>query len=239
MSGDDFMGHPRVAYATHFLLLTVLSLTAVSPAAAQVIGCPEPYHTVEMLKERITRLAASERARDVGGLVSRAFAPDPPEVCGVLRHDVDIPEAVDELVRFVALRGDPSLDGHFFGGLGDVLLVAQRGAGRSMPVPMGAIRFAVEQTESTGVITLLRRMADQPQIRAYLLTLLRAERGPGSRANLPEVLVEVFVRFPTPKEEALLAELRTNPSLVRNARARCLVERGWGPDHGPPNCPPG
>lgn len=69
-----------MAHNTHLLLLTALSLAAVSPAAAQVIGCPE---------------------------------------------------AVGELVRFVALRGDPALDGHFFGGLGDVLLVAQRRSART------------------------------------------------------------------------------------------------------------
>lgn len=228
-----------MAHAAHLVLVTALAVTVARPAAAQVIGCPEPYHTVEMLKEWISRLAMSDRPSGVGGLVSRAFAPNPPEVCGVLRHDVDIPEAMDELVRFVALQHDAAIGGYFFGGLSYVLRIGAREAGRPLPVPMGAIRFAVEQTESLGVITLLRDMADHPQIRAYLLTLLRAERGPGSRASLPETLVEVFVRFPTPKEEALLAELRTNPSLVRNPRARCLVERGWGPDHGPPNCPPG
>lgn len=200
----------------------VPGLLLVADLGAQEPTCPPAPHTVESFKERLVEIATptpGARATIIA-MVSAAFAP----VCPVFREGIDLAEALDELVRFVASSGDPQLAGPFHGGL-SLALRASPEEGRSPPaMPMAALRFAVESSPLPGpALMFLRRHADDPGARGFLLELMRRERGPPTRPDLPAGLVEVLVRFPSSPFGDLRDALEASPEMIRNPEARRLL----------------
>lgn len=201
-------------------LLVALSGPVV--ASAQVFHCPEPYHTVESLTALLQRMAW-EGAPNIGGLVSRALSPGGPPSCPALSEGIDLAEAADALVRFVAAENDPALNLEFYEGLIVAVRRSQRVGGRPI-LPLDALSDAVENTTSGSVVYTLGRLADLPQVRSYLLRMMRAERGPPSRPDLPEGLARFFSRWQSQVDEELRREFSRAPEQVRNPRARCWAE---------------
>lgn len=216
------------------LIAVFPGLLLTADLGAQDPACNPPWHTVETFTEQLVATAApTPGARNtVSGMVAAAFAP----VCPVFREEIDLANALDELVRFVASTGDSQLAGPFYGGLSQALRASPE-EGRSPPsMPMVALRFAVEEgPDPVPSITFLRRHADHPGVREFLLDLMRRERGPPARPDLPAGLVEILVRFPTEPFGELRPALEANPELIRHIEAR----RWLGLDPGDsPRLPP-
>lgn len=215
----------------------VPGLVLTADLSGQDSTCPPPQHTVSTFKERLLEVAGpTPTSRSaIAGLVSVAFAPGPPPVCAVFREGTDLVEALDELVRFVASTGNPQLAGPFHGGVSLALRVSGEHGRSPPPMPIHALRFAVEGSPLPGpALTFLRRHADDPEVREYLLELMRRERGPPAHPDLPAELVEVLVRFPSRPFGDLRDALEADPERIRNPVARCHL--GLDPAIG--TCPP-
>lgn len=217
----------------------LLGMATAGAVAGQSRACPVPHRTVASFQDHLLEIAARGATFETRGAVSawvvRALAPSPPPACRALSDGISVERAADELIRFVATRGDVTLAVGFFSGLRTAV---RPGGGRTpLPIPMDGVRFAVER-DTPGVIFNLQRWADRPEVREYLLELARAERGPAASPDLPAELVEVFLRFPTEEDAVLRAQLREQPALIRHPRARCLVESRLDPERDATACLP-
>lgn len=230
--------HPRYRIALLHVVFVGCGISLLAgDLAAQVQECPPGTHTVASLQEHLMAIVEAEGPSDrIAAFVSRAFARRPMPGCSVLRDHIERQGAMEEMISFIVRQNDPALEAYFFAGLGSALLHPGEA---DLAIPLPAVAAAVEEFGSGGASSFLLRFAEDPAVLAYLAGWARAEVGPPGRPDWPTGIVEAIFGFPSPREEALRAELRASPELIRNPRARCLVERRSRddppcPDPGPP-----
>jgi len=212
------------------LLTVFFTGTSVS---AQTSECPPGTHTVTSLQDRILEIAATEGPGErIAALVSRALARRPMPGCTLLRDDVDRQAAMEELIGVFARQADPTIESYVLIGVSGAL--ASPGEAQ-LTMPLAALADAVEEAGSGSAGYLLLQRADIPSVGEYLLAWARAERGPPGRPNWPSELVQVLIQFPASSQESLRAQVISDPSLIRNPRARCLVDHRNR--HDAPPCP--
>jgi hypothetical protein len=211
----------------------LISFPVASAADGQVRGCPTGDHTLEMIQERIQEIHRADGPSDrIAALVGRALAIHPPPGCTLLLLSIDRQHAMERLITFAGEHIDPHVEALVLRGISEAL--ADPGQAE-LEIPLPVLANRIEQAGSRSAASMLLRSADHTAVRDYLLSWARAEHGPPGRPNLPSELVQVLIQFPASSQEALRAEVISNLSLLRNARARCLVENRNRRD--PPPCP--
>ena len=210
------------------------------PMTAQEPSCPEPTMTLEDLQARFLELAAEGRERSARGYTLAAVAPrGQPPSCPILREELDRQEALDALIRWLAVEEVGPLRSPVLGAIRTALQVNPPPAPPDFPGR--AVRFAVENPPDPIPFVTLTHFAasDYPQAHAFLISLVRAERGPISHPDLPAGLAEAIFRFPSERDADLRAKLESAPELIRNPRARCLIVEEDFRSHEPRRCPEG
>jgi hypothetical protein len=213
-----------------------LAFAAPSPTSAQTQDCPPGQFGPAELEGRIVEIVRQEGPSDrITVFVSRSLARRPIPGCTFLREDVDRQEAMAQLIRFAVQQDDPILEAFVLAGVREAL---SHPGTAMLEVPLGALAEAVEDAGSWVAAANLFLLADDPAVGGYLLRWARAESGPPAIPTWPEEVVSRLIRLPTPTSEPLRAALFSDLSLIRNPRARCLVENRDRHDHLPPVCPP-
>jgi len=222
------------------ILAFLLLLSGVESVSAQDTTCPPPPFNVEGLQVRLLELVEEDRPRSAGGYAISSFAPlGHPPGCPLLNEELDLNETLDQMIRWLAVKEVGHVRSYFMGGVRTALRAAR--VDPALSFPLNAIRFAIERSPEPGAfLQFARSMArTHPEARAYLIELVRAERGPPSRPDLPAGLAEAIFRFPAERDAALRSELESAPELIRNPRARCLIEEEDFRSHEPRRCPEG
>jgi hypothetical protein len=221
-----------------FALLLLFS--GVESASAQDTTCPPPPFDVEGLQARLLVLVEEDRPRSARRYAISSFAPlGHPPGCPLLHEELDRNETLDQMIRWLAVEEVGHVRSYFMGGVRTALRAAR--VDPALSFPLNAIQFAIERSPEPGAfLQFARSMArTHPEARAYLIELIRSERGPPSRPDLPADLAEAIFRFPMDSEEDLRSELESAPELIRNPRARCLIVEEDFRSHEPRRCPGG
>lgn len=151
--------------------------------------------------------------------------------CSVLPEGTDLQEVMETLIRFAAQEESLSLQSAV---MNTTTVVLRADAGRNFSVPVEDLSFAVEEgrtdfVRSRGLRTLAR-LAEDDNVRAYLLRWARAERGPPLFPDLPEQIADrLYYIESIVSADLLRAALESDLSQVRNAKVRCLVENRGNP----------
>ncbi len=213
--------------------VVLISLVVSTAAQGQVQECPPGDHTLETIRDRISEIQRTDGPNDrIAALVGRALTIHPPPGCSLLPPGIDRQDAMEQLILFAGEHVDPMVEALVLRGIHEAL--ADPGEAE-LQFPLHALANRVELGGSRSASSLLLRYSDNDAAREYLLAWARAELGPSGRPNWPSELVEVLIRFPAASQDALRAEVLRDPSLIRNPRARCLVENRNR--HDAPPCP--
>jgi len=222
------------------ILGLLLALSTADALSAQDTTCPPPPFDVEGLQVRLLELVEEDRPRSARGYAISSFAPlGHPPGCPLLHEEVDLNEALDQMIRWLAVEEVGHVRNYFMGGVRTALRAVR--VDPALSFPLNAIRFAIERSPEPGAFLLFLQSTARthPEAQAYLIELVRAERGPPSRPDLPAGLAEALFRFPAERDAALRAELESAPELIRNPRARCLIVEEDFRSHEPRRCPEG